>query len=76
MAITAVSSFTLSGEAYWLSGLALVLVFSVVNLPSVTVWAGFGTLLQQFLSSAARQIWFNRIMATLTALTVLMLVQQ
>jgi threonine/homoserine/homoserine lactone efflux protein len=75
MAITAVSSFTFAGEAYWLSGLALVLVFTAVNLPSVSVWAGFGTLMQQLLTNAARQIWFNRIMATLTALTVAMLMQ-
>ncbi|MBF7731247.1 LysE family translocator [Pseudomonas sp. N040] len=76
MAITAVSSFTLAGEAYWTSGLALVLVFAVVNLPAISAWAGFGTLMQRFLSTAARQLHFNRAMATLTALTVVMLVQQ
>ncbi len=75
MAITAVSSFTLAGEAYWASGLALVLVFAVVNLPAISAWAGFGTLMQQFLSTAARQIHFNRAMAVLTALTVVLLLQ-
>jgi len=76
MAITAVSSFTLAGEAYWASGMALVLVFVVVNLPAISVWAGFGTLMQQLLSTAARQIYFNRSMAVLTALTVVMIVQR
>ena len=76
MAITAVSSFTLAGDAYWASGLALVLVFVVVNLPAIAVWAGFGTLMQQFLSTAARQIRFNRVMAVLTALTIVLIVQR
>lgn len=76
MAITAVSSFTLAGEAYWTSGMLLVLVFIVVNLPAVSVWAGFGTLLQQWLSTATRQIRFNQSMAVLTALTVAMILQR
>ncbi len=76
MAITAVSSFTLAGDAYWASGMLLVLVFAVVNLPAISAWAGFGTLMQQFLSTAARQIHFNRVMAVLTALTILLIVQR
>jgi threonine/homoserine/homoserine lactone efflux protein len=76
MAITAVSSFTLAGDAYWASGMALVLVFVVVNLPAISVWAGFGTLMQQFLSTAARQIRFNRVMAVLTALTIVLILQR
>ena len=75
MAITAVSSFTLAGQDYWTSGVVLIMVFAVVNLPSVSVWAGFGTLMQQLLSTAARQIYFNRVMAVLTALTIVLIVQ-
>ena len=75
MAITAVSSFTLAGQDYWTS-VVLVMVFAVVNLPSVSVWAGFGTLMQQLLSTAARQIYFNRVMAVLTALTIVLIVQR
>lgn len=76
MAITAVSSFTLTGEAYWASGMLLVLVFVTINLPAISVWAGFGTMMQQFLSTAARQIHFNRVMAVLTALTIVLIVQR
>ena len=76
MAITAVSSFTLAGQEYWTSGVVLIMVFAVVNLPSVSVWAGFGTLMQQLLSTAARQIYFNRVMAVLTALTIVLIVQR
>lgn len=74
MAIGAVSSFTVAGEQYWLSGLALIGVFAVVNLPSVSVWAGFGVGIQHCLSSAKRQRYFNGIMGFLTALTILMMV--
>lgn len=75
MSITAVSSFTLAGEDYWTSGMLLVLVFAVVNLPSVSVWAGFGSMMQQLLSTAARQVHFNRGMAALTAMTIVLIVQ-
>ena len=75
MSITAVSSFTLAGEDYWTSGMLLVLVFAVVNLPSVSVWAGFGSMMQQLLSTAARQVHFNRSMAFLTAMTIVLIVQ-
>ena len=76
MAITAVSSFTLARQDYWTSGVVLIMVFAVVNLPSVSVWAGFGTLMQQLLSTAARQIYFNRVMAVLTALAIVLIVQR
>lgn len=74
MALGAVSSFTLSGEQYWLSGLALMIVFFLVNLPSISLWAGFGVVIQQFLSSVRRKRQFNIMMGLLTAATVWMIV--
>lgn len=74
MALGAVSSFTLAGEQYWLSGLVLMVVFFFVNVPSVSMWAGFGVVIQQFLSSARRKRQFNIIMGLLTAATVWMIV--
>lgn len=74
MALGAVSSFTLAGEQYWLSGLTLMVVFFLVNVPSVSIWAGFGVVIQQFLSSARRKRQFNMIMGLLTAATVWMIV--
>lgn len=74
MALGAVSSFTLSGEQYWLSGLALMCVFFLVNLPAISLWAGFGVVIQQFLSSTRRKRQFNIIMGLLTAATVWMIV--
>lgn len=74
MALGAVSSFTLSGDQYWLSGLVLMIVFGLVNLPSVSLWAGFGVVIQQFLSNARRKRQFNIIMGVLTAATVGMII--
>jgi threonine/homoserine/homoserine lactone efflux protein len=75
MAMGAVSSFTLVGSHYWGSGLVLIMAFTLVNLPSVSVWAGFGVIIQRYLSNATRQRYFNIIMGLLTALTVLMIVR-
>ena len=74
MALGAVSSFTLSGEQYWFSGLVLLVIFVVVNIPSVSIWAGFGVVIQQFLASAQRKRQFNLMMGLLTAATVWMIV--
>ncbi len=74
MSLGAVSSFTLAGEQYWYSGVVLMVVFGLVNLPSISMWAGFGVIIQQFLSSARRKRYFNWIMGALTAATVGMIV--
>jgi threonine/homoserine/homoserine lactone efflux protein len=39
-------------------------------LPSVSVWAGFGTLLRNWLSDPVRLKWFNLIMALLLVLSL------
>ncbi|TIP98041.1 MAG: LysE family translocator, partial [Mesorhizobium sp.] len=44
--------------------------FTVVNLPSVSVWAGFGTALRGFLSDPLRLKWFNIAMGVLLAATL------
>lgn len=74
MALGSVSSFTLAGEQYLLSGLVLIVIFTFVNLPTVSVWAGFGVFIQRFLSSPQRRRQFNFLMALLTAATVFMIV--
>ncbi len=42
-----------------MSVLVITLVFTVVNLPSVSAWAGFGVALRGFLADPARLKWFN-----------------
>lgn len=74
MALSAVSSFTLGGELYVWSGLALMAAFAAVNLPSISLWAGFGVVIRRFLSTPGRRRGFNGVMGALTAATVLMIV--
>ena len=50
-------------------------VFVIVNLPSVSVWAGFGTVLQRVLSNPIRLKWFNISMGVLLALTLIPMVR-
>lgn len=67
MAITAVGSFTVAGEDYWLSAALTIAVFVLVGLPLTSGWAAFGVLLGRALSSPAAWRWFNRGMGVLTA---------
>jgi threonine/homoserine/homoserine lactone efflux protein len=64
MAVTAMAIYT-SAEAPYLSVVLVAVAFGVVNLPSVSVWAAFGTALRGFLSDPARLKWFNIAMALL-----------
>jgi threonine/homoserine/homoserine lactone efflux protein len=69
MAITAMAVYTVP-ESPFLSVLLIALAFGVVNLPSVSVWAGFGTALRGFLSDPVRLKWFNIAMGMLLAATL------
>lgn len=48
----------------------IVFVFAVVNLPSVSTWAGFGVALRGFLADPQRLKWFNIVMGVLLAATL------
>lgn len=69
MAVTAMAVYT-NPERPFLSVLLVGLVFALVNFPSVSVWAGFGTGLRGFLSDPARLKWFNITMGVLLAATL------
>ena len=73
MALSGVSSFTLAGDLYWSSGLMLIIAFAVINLPSISMWAGLGVALQRLLSTPKRRRIFNIVMGLLTAATVFMM---
>jgi threonine/homoserine/homoserine lactone efflux protein len=47
------------------SVLIIVVVFTLVNLPCVSVWAGFGVVLRGFLADPVRLKWFNITMGVL-----------
>ncbi|TIW21588.1 MAG: LysE family translocator [Mesorhizobium sp.] len=69
MAITAMAVYT--NPDYPFVSVALIsIAFAIVNLPSVSVWAGFGTALRGFLSDPVRLKWFNIAMGVLLAATL------
>jgi threonine/homoserine/homoserine lactone efflux protein len=49
------------------SAVLVAAVFAAVNLPSIAVWAAFGTALRGFLADPARLRWFNIAMGLLLA---------
>ena len=64
MAIYAQTNFAPEQSGYW-GALTVALVFAVVNLPSVTVWAAMGTQLSRWLDGPGRLRAFNITMALL-----------
>lgn len=64
MAVTAMATYT-NPELYLVSVLIVGLAFAVVNVPSVSTWAGFGSALREWLSAPVRLKWFNISMAVL-----------
>jgi threonine/homoserine/homoserine lactone efflux protein len=69
MAASAVAAYTSPAQPL-LSVLLVAAAFVAVNLPSVSVWAGFGVALRQFLSDPTRLKWFNIAMAMLLVASI------
>ena len=69
MAITAMAVYT-NPDHPFVSVALISIAFTIVNLPSVSVWAGFGTALRGFLSDPVRLKWFNIAMGALLAATL------
>jgi threonine/homoserine/homoserine lactone efflux protein len=69
MAVTAMAVYS-DPQRPFLSVLLISATFGIVNLPSVSVWAGFGTALRGFLSDPVRLKWFNIVMGLLLAATL------
>lgn len=63
MALTATAAYAGAGDVG--SVLPVALVFGAVNLPSVSLWAGFGAAMQRLLSDPVWLRWFNIGMALL-----------
>jgi hypothetical protein len=64
MALTATALYT-TADHYIVSVLLVSAVFGVINLPCISVWAGFGVALRQILAIPARLRAFNILMAVL-----------
>lgn len=64
MAISAMAAYTVP-DHYWMSVLIIGFVFAVINFPTVSSWAGFGSVLREWLSHPVRLRVFNITMAVL-----------
>ena len=69
MGITGIATYA-NHDNYYVAVLLVSIAFAIVNLPSVSVWAGFGTLLRNWLSDPVRLKWFNLTMALLLILSL------
>lgn len=69
MGITGIATYA-NHDNYYVAVLLVSVAFAIVNLPSVSVWAGFGTLLRNWLSDPFRLKCFNFIMALLLILSL------
>lgn len=69
MGITGIATYA-NHDNYYVAVLLVSVAFAIVNLPSVSVWAGFGTLLRSWLSDPFRLKCFNFIMALLLILSL------
>ncbi|WP_159590481.1 LysE family translocator [Chelativorans xinjiangense] len=69
MAVTAMAVYT-NPQAPFISVLLVALAFTLVNFPSVSVWAGFGVALRGFLADPVRLKWFNIAMGVALAATL------
>ncbi|TXI02742.1 MAG: LysE family translocator [Rhizobium sp.] len=69
MAVTAMATYT-NEQLYILTVFLVGLAFAAVNLPSVSTWAGFGSVLRDWLSNPVRLKWFNITMAVLLVLSL------
>ncbi|WP_312796503.1 LysE family translocator [Tianweitania sp.] len=69
MAVTAMAIYT-NPAAPFVSVVLISMIFGLVNLPSVSCWAGFGVALRGFLSDPQRLKWFNIVMGLMLAATL------
>ncbi|KAF3999600.1 LysE family translocator [Glaciimonas immobilis] len=66
MAITSASAFLPLVEPFWLALTLYCAIFSAINLPCVSVWAGAGSVLRRYLAQTVWQRVFCTVMVLLT----------
>jgi len=70
MGVTGIAAFSLTGDDYWPSALAVAGMFALVSYPSCSLWALLGTQLRRALQDERKRRWFNGVLGALTALSV------
>lgn len=66
MAVGAIAAFTTPGGDYAIELVLIAAIFTVINLPCVSLWALFGVAIGAYLNKAAARRAFNIVMAGLT----------
>ena len=69
MAVSAMATYPNPDQYIW-TVIIVGLVFTAVNLPSVSSWAAFGSVMRQWLSVPVRLKWFNITMALLLVVSL------
>lgn len=70
-AVALIATVTYTTQAdYTLSLVLLILVFAIVNLPSICTWAASGAILRSFLQDPVKRRTFNIVMALLLVATM------
>ena len=69
MALSSMAAYT-NPEHYSLTVIVVGLAFGIIGLPTISVWAGFGSVLREWLSHPVRLKWFNITMAILLILSL------
>lgn len=64
MAVSGVTTYA-PAQGYVTNVIAIAVVFGIINMPSVCVWAGFGSLLRNLLQDPRWRVAFNITMAVL-----------
>lgn len=70
MTVMAMATFSESGQGYTLSVILVTTIFGLVCIPSISVWAGFGTMIGKVLKKERSYRLFNTLMGLLTAASV------
>lgn len=74
MAITAMSVYTIKGDLFFISALTVILAFITAGIPSISLWAGFGTFIGKKLKNGKILKIFNYSMGGLTACSAVLLI--
>lgn len=72
MAIGVTSMFSISQQFFW-NAVMVSLIYMLVYLPCGVVWMTLGTFIKRFMVNPHFQRWFNYIMGTLLALSVILI---
>lgn len=73
MGLTATGAFSIPQVHFVVSAALVTLVVTVINLPCISVWAAFGTVIGRFLTGRRARFSFNLVMAALLVGTVALL---